>query len=150
MANLCKSFILHVQRQFRSFFDVELLVFCEVCVMTEMLLLRISFDTEQVCPLQEVTRHAPYTSTLSSTSSSRPHPTINVELHEYTSVETIIYYVNLILPFAERLLIAECKDNAYLYIEETPINKRLKFRVCCSADSHFNDLQKTVDRTRLV
>lgn len=27
------------------------------------------------------------------------------------------------------MLIAECKDNAYLYREETPINKVLKFSV---------------------
>lgn len=49
-------------------------------------------------------------------------------------LETIIYCVNLnILPFAEKKLIAECKDNAYLYIEETPINKLLKFSVYCIA-----------------
>lgn len=34
-----------------------------------------------------------------------------------------------ILPFAVQMLIAECKDNAYLYREETPINKVLKFSV---------------------
>lgn len=55
------------------------------------------------------------------------------------SVEIIIYYVNLnILPFAEKnISIAECKNKAYLYIEETPINKLLKFSVhlclACSA-----------------
>lgn len=51
-----------------------------------------------------------------------------------TSLDTIIYYINLnILPFAEKLLFAECEDNAYLYIEETPINKLLKFNVYCVA-----------------
>lgn len=28
------------------------------------------------------------------------------------------------------MLIAECKDNAYLYREETPMNKVLKFSLC--------------------
>lgn len=50
-----------------------------------------------------------------------------MEFHDYTLLETIIYCVNPnILPFAEKKLIAECKDNAYLY-RETPINKLLKF-----------------------
>lgn len=32
-----------------------------------------------------------------------------------------------ISPFAVKMLIAECKDNAYLYRTETPMNKVLKF-----------------------
>lgn len=85
-----------------------------------------------MCPLHEVIRQESYTSKLSDISSSRPYPTINVEFHKHTSLETIIYYVKFnILPFAEKkkTLIAECKDNAYLY-KEAPMNKLLKFNVC--------------------
>lgn len=71
--------------------------------MTEMLLLRRSFDNEKVCPLHEVIRQESYTSKLSDISSSRSYPTINVEFHKHTSLETIIYYVKFnILPFAEK------------------------------------------------
>lgn len=55
--------------------------------MTEILLLRISFDTE------EVIRRASFTEMLFDTSSSKPFQTLNVQIHDHMLVQTIIYCV---------------------------------------------------------